>query len=81
MIELLQEAADGRLLQLILVAPPGCGKSTYVSYLYAAWYLAAHPDAQILACAHTEILAASNSHRGAADRPGIRRRARLRACL
>ena len=61
MIELLQAAADSTLLQLILVAPPGCGKSTYVSYLYAAWYLAAHPDAQILACAHTENLATSNS--------------------
>jgi predicted phage terminase large subunit-like protein len=62
MIDLLQQASDGRLLQLILVAPPGCGKSTYVSYLYAAWYLATHPDAQILACAHTESLGASNSN-------------------
>jgi predicted phage terminase large subunit-like protein len=61
MIELLQAAADGTLLQLIMVAPPGCGKSTYVSYLYAAWYLAVHPTAQILACAHTENLATSNS--------------------
>jgi predicted phage terminase large subunit-like protein len=61
MISLLQEASIGKLLQLILAAPPGCGKSTYISYLYAAWYLAAHPGDQILACAHTEMLAASNS--------------------
>jgi predicted phage terminase large subunit-like protein len=61
MIALLQEAANGKLLQLILAAPPGCGKSTYISYLYAAWYLSAHPNAQILACAHTESLAISNS--------------------
>lgn len=61
MISLLQEASDGQLLQLIIVAPPGCGKSTYVSYLYAAWFLAAHPGAQILACAHTKSLGSSNS--------------------
>jgi predicted phage terminase large subunit-like protein len=37
---------------LLLFAPPGSAKSTYVSVLLPAWYLANHPDHSILAATH-----------------------------
>ena len=81
MIELLQAAADGTLLQLILVAPPGCGKITFVSYLYAAWYLAAHPGRADPGLRTHRMPRDRQLDRGAADRPGIRRRPGLRSRL
>jgi hypothetical protein len=36
MADLLQLASNGEQLRLIIVAPPGCGKSTFISYFYAA---------------------------------------------
>src|SRR3990167_9629703 len=38
---------------LLLFAPPGSGKSVYVSVLLPAWYLATHPDHSILAATHS----------------------------
>jgi hypothetical protein len=37
---------------LLLFAPPGSAKSTYVSILLPSWYLANHPDHSILATTH-----------------------------
>src|SRR4026208_893479 len=37
---------------LLLFAPPGSAKSTYVSVLLPAWYLANHPENSILAATH-----------------------------
>ena len=34
---------------LLLFAPPGSAKSTYVSVLFPSWYLANHPTKSILA--------------------------------
>src|SRR5687768_16656383 len=38
---------------LLLFAPPGSAKSTYVSILLPSWYLANHPDHSILAATHS----------------------------
>ena len=37
---------------LLLFAPPGSAKSTYVSVLLPSWYLAANPTHSILAATH-----------------------------
>src|SRR5262245_16893726 len=38
---------------LLLFAPPGSAKSTYVSILLPSWYLANHPTKSILAATHS----------------------------
>src|SRR4030095_7748950 len=38
---------------LLLFAPPGSAKSTYVSILLPSWYLANHPSHSILAATHS----------------------------
>src|SRR5262245_34537770 len=38
---------------LLLFAPPGSAKSTYVSVLFPSWYLASHPMKSILAATHS----------------------------
>ena len=38
---------------LLLFAPPGSAKSTYVSVLLPSWYLANHPTHSILAATHS----------------------------
>lgn len=38
---------------LLLFAPPGSAKSTYVSILFPSWYLAQHPENSILAATHS----------------------------
>ena len=48
-IELFLESDDEVLL---LFAPPGSAKSTYVSVLLPSWYLASHPTHSILAATH-----------------------------
>jgi len=53
----LEDLSAGRLSRLAIFMPPGSAKSTYASILFPAWYLANHPDASILGCAHTTKLA------------------------
>jgi predicted phage terminase large subunit-like protein len=43
--------------RLMLLLPPGHGKSTYASVLFPAWFLARHPRASIIAASHTADLA------------------------
>src|SRR3990167_10055388 len=38
---------------LLLFAPPGSAKSTYVSVLFPSWYLARYPRNSILAATHS----------------------------
>jgi len=38
---------------LLLFAPPGSAKSTYISVLFPSWYLARHPSHSILAATHS----------------------------
>ena len=48
------ETPGGRLL---LVAPPGAAKSTYVSFVLPLWYLGNHPDRAILAVTSRDTMA------------------------
>ena len=41
----------------MIFAPPGSAKSTYVSVLLIAWYLARYPERSVLAASHTAELA------------------------
>jgi predicted phage terminase large subunit-like protein len=57
-IDRLERVQRGEIKRLLLVLPPGAGKSTYVSTLYPVWHLANNPKASIIACSHTAELAA-----------------------
>lgn len=54
-IEELLEAEDYDTL--LIFAPPGSAKSSYVSIALPSWYLAAHPKNSVLAASHTTTLA------------------------
>lgn len=41
----------------MILAPPGSAKSTYVSQLFVAWFLAQHPRSAVIAASHTVELA------------------------
>lgn len=57
LLEHLTKVADGEIKRLAVFMPPGSAKSTYVSILFPAWFLARHPAANILAASHTVELA------------------------
>jgi predicted phage terminase large subunit-like protein len=59
--EALQDVAEGRCKRLMILAPPGSAKTTYVSRLYPAWYFAFRPRSSIIACSHTQGLSELNS--------------------
>jgi predicted phage terminase large subunit-like protein len=42
---------------LLIFAPPGSAKSSYVSVALPSWYLASHPKNSVLAASHTTTLA------------------------
>lgn len=42
--------------RLVLVAPPGAAKSTYVSFVLPLWYLGTHPDRAVLAVTSSETM-------------------------
>src|SRR5262252_99111 len=56
MLDKLEQVARGQIDRLALFMPPGSAKSTYSSVLYVPWYLAQHPDHQLIAGAHTAEL-------------------------
>jgi hypothetical protein len=56
-IDHLEKVARGEVDRLIITAPPGSAKSTYVSVLFPAWLLANNNVASILATSHTSELA------------------------
>lgn len=58
MIEKLEAVERGDLKRLMLLMPPGHGKSTYASYLFPAWYLGRNPKRNIIAASHTSTMAA-----------------------
>ncbi len=62
MIAELQKVADGVTSRLMLLFPPGSAKSTYGVKLFAAYWLARFPKAQIIAGAHTQTLAEKFSY-------------------
>ena len=63
LIRELQGVADGVTDRLAVFLPPGSGKSTYVSDLFPAWFLAQGPDRRIIATSNTADLAGTFSRR------------------
>lgn len=49
----LEAVARGETENLLIFAPPGSAKSTYVSVLFPAWYLANNPAHNVLAATHS----------------------------
>jgi predicted phage terminase large subunit-like protein len=62
-IQHLEKVAAGELRRLLIAAPPGSAKSTYASVIFPAWYLARHPDHQIICASHTVELAEKHARR------------------
>jgi predicted phage terminase large subunit-like protein len=60
-IEELSKVASGETPRLILIAPRGAAKTTYVSHLLPAWFFAARANTSIIAVSHTEQPAEVNS--------------------
>jgi hypothetical protein len=56
-----EEVARGACKRLLMLCPPGSGKTTYTSRLFPAWYFAHRPSANIIACSHTQEFAETNS--------------------
>jgi predicted phage terminase large subunit-like protein len=56
-LERLREAVDTPGGRLVLVAPPGAAKSTYVSFVLPLWYLGCHPDRSVLAITSSDAMA------------------------
>ena len=52
-IQGLEDIAFGVIDNLLIFAPPGSAKSTYVSHLFPAWYMAVHPQHNVLAATHS----------------------------
>lgn len=52
-IEELEAVCRGDTDNLLIFAPPGSAKSTYVTQLFIAWYLANHPDHKVLFATHS----------------------------
>ncbi len=53
----LDAVSRGESDRLMVLMPPGSAKSTYVSILFPAWYLARHPRAALIMACHTDSLA------------------------
>lgn len=49
----LEAVSRGETDNLLIFAPPGSAKSTYVSVLFIAWYLANHPTHNVLFATHS----------------------------
>ena len=56
-MKFLEQVTRGDLNRLLISAPPGSAKSTVASVLFPVFFLANHPDAQLIACSHTVELA------------------------
>lgn len=52
-IQGLEDIAFGVIDNLLIFAPPGSAKSTYVSHLFPSWYMAVHPSHNVLAATHS----------------------------
>jgi predicted phage terminase large subunit-like protein len=62
-ISKLEAAAERRIRRLMIFAPPGSAKSTFVSQLFPAWLFARYPRCQIIGASHTAELAEDFSTR------------------
>jgi hypothetical protein len=57
LIAQLEALAAGEIDRLMVLMPPGSGKSTYASEVFPAWWLHRHPTSAIIAASHTAELA------------------------
>jgi predicted phage terminase large subunit-like protein len=53
----LEALAAGQVDRLMVLMPPGSGKSTYTSVIFPAWWLARYPSSSVIAASHTASLA------------------------
>ena len=56
-IDGLEAVERGEIKRLMVIAPPGSAKSTYVSTIYPAWYLGRHAQHSLIAASQTQELA------------------------
>ena len=66
LIAALDDVSRGETDRLMVLMPPGSAKSTYVSVLFPAWYLARHPRAALIMACHTDGLASHFGRRARA---------------
>lgn len=52
-IAALEKICRGEIDNLLIFAPPGSAKSTFVTQLFIAWYLSNHPDHKVLFATHS----------------------------
>jgi predicted phage terminase large subunit-like protein len=57
LVSYLQRVADGEIKRLMIFMPPGSGKSTFVTTLFAPWIFERFPGCQIIGASHTAELA------------------------
>jgi predicted phage terminase large subunit-like protein len=57
----LESVARGQCKRLMILGPPGCAKTTYVSRLFPPWYFAFRPHSSIISVSHTQELSETNS--------------------
>jgi predicted phage terminase large subunit-like protein len=57
LIEHLEAVERGDIERLMVIFPPGAGKSTYASVLFPAWFMGRHPELNVIAASHTHDLA------------------------
>ena len=57
LLKQLSEMSLGRVQRLMVLMPPGSGKSVYSSVLFPVWWLLRHHKASVLAASHTAELA------------------------
>jgi predicted phage terminase large subunit-like protein len=57
LIEHLEKLATGEIDRLMVLMPPGSGKSSYASRIFPAWWLHRFPMSAIIAASHTADLA------------------------
>jgi predicted phage terminase large subunit-like protein len=56
-IDKLNLLAHGDIDRLLICAPPGSAKSTYVSVIFSLWFLANYPTSHVIHASHTAELA------------------------
>ena len=62
-VQALEAVERGDIRRLMILAPPGSAKSTYVSRMFATWYLMKHPEQLLICASNTESLAVETLNR------------------
>jgi predicted phage terminase large subunit-like protein len=56
-LDRLEDVSSGKIDRLMLLLPPGHGKSIYASVVFPAWWFSQHPATSIITACHTADLA------------------------